>query len=354
MNDDYLEFKKEYHKQSIRKYSFSIIFAVITLLSLIVALGIGTYRISFLDSLSVFFDHILGNVTDQLGDVYIWYGRLPRAIGALTVGAGLALCGAVMQNVMNNPLADPYTVGVSSGAFLGAVLSMIGGFAILPFLPDDVSLIVNAFVFSLIPVAVILLISKFKNLSPTAIILLGVAMMYVFSSITQYLMISSEAEDLADAYSWRVGYLSRVDWEVLPYIVITVVVLSILLAILYKKLGIMYMGDNSARTLGVNAKRMRIVTLFLVSLMTAGIVCFTGTIGFIGLVAPHIARVFVGSKNKHLLPASAAFGAAFLIIADLIAKMSGANGLPVGVISSMVGGPLFLYILIKQRKKVWN
>ena len=112
-------------------------------------------------------------------------------------------------------------------------------------------------------------------------------------------------------------------------------------------------GDRGAQTFGENARRIRIVTLVLVSLMTASIVSYTGTIGFIGLVGPHVARIFVGSDNRYLIPASMAFGAAFMVLADTVAKVSGSNGLPVGVISAMVGGPLFMWILIKQRKNAW-
>lgn len=354
LTGNYEDFKTGYRRASSRRHVFSIVAIVVAIAALFITLGLGVYKISIPDAVMVFFNHLFGTVTDLKGDLYIWDIRLPRAIGALFVGAGLAIGGAVMQNVMHNPLADPYTVGVSSGAFLGAVLSMIGGFAILPFLPEYLSTIANAFVFSLIPVAVIILISRFKRLSPTAIILLGIAMMYVFSSITQYMMISSESEDLAEVYAWRVGSLDRITWENLPLIIGITTLLGAILGGLYRKLDVMYTGDNNAKTLGVNAPRMRIVTLTLISLMTAGIVSFTGTIGFIGLVGPHIARIFVGSKNKYLLPASATFGAVFMIVADSIAKISGVNGLPVGVISSMIGGPLFLYILIKQRRKVWN
>lgn len=354
MREGFEEFNRLYYRASKKKWMFPIVSLIVASMALMVTLGMGVYEISVPDAIMVMIDHLRDSVTDKTSDLYVWDVRLPRAIGALFVGASLAIGGAIMQNVMHNPLADPYTVGVSSGAFLGAVLSMIGGFSILPFVSEDLSTISNAFVFSLIPVAVILLISKFKRLSPTAIILLGIAMMYVFSSITQYMMITSEAEDLAEVYAWRVGSLSRITWDNLPYIVVITTALGLLLGTMYKKLDIMYTGDNNAKTLGVNAQRMRIVTLTIISLMTAAVVSFTGTIGFIGLVGPHIARIFVGSKNKYLLPASAAFGAMFLIVADSIAKVSGINGLPVGVISSMVGGPLFLYILIKQRKKVWN
>ena len=259
-----------------------------------------------------------------------------------------------MQNLMHNPLAEPYTMGVSSGAFFGAVLSIICGFSLIPGLYGNSAIVSNAFIFSLVPVIIITVVSKFKKLSPTAIILLGIAVMYIFSSITQYLMVTAEAETMASAYHWRVGSLSKVTWENLPIIVIFTTIFSIALGILYKKLDMMYAGDRCAQTLGINTSLLRGACLVMVSLMTAAVVCFTGTIGFIGLVGPHVVRMFVGSKNNLLIPGSAAFGAVFLLLADTIAKVSGINGLPVGVISSMIGGPMFLYILINKNKKVWN
>ena len=347
-------YKARYHRLYNKRIVFATLFFILAIVSIFVTLGFGVYKISVIDAIGAFFNHITDNVVSRKDDLYVWDIRLPAAIGGAVIGAGLALGGVVMQNLMHNPLAEPYTMGVSSGAFFGAVLFMICGISIVPFLEGETATIVNAFICSLIPIGIFVTISRFKKMSPTAMILIGIAMMYVFSSITQYFMVTSPAEDMASAYHWRVGSLSRIGWDELPIIVSIVAVTSTLLIAMYKKLDVMYSGDNCARTLGVNTSRLRITCMTLVSLMTAGIVCFTGTIGFIGLVGPHIARAFVGSKNKILIPGSMAFGAAFLVIADMIAKVSGINGLPVGVISSMVGGPLFLYVLIKQRKKVWN
>ena len=165
--------------------------------------------------------------------------------------------------------------------------------------------------------------------------------------------ISAPSESLADAYQWRVGSLSRVGWESLPVMLAADVVLIALLWFLSGKLNVMYAGDRGAQTLGEHAQKIRVATLVLASLMTACLVCYTGTIGFIGLVGPHVARILVGSNNRYLIPASAAFGAAFIILADTVAKVSGPNGLPVGVICSMIGGPLFIWILVKQRKSAW-
>ncbi len=336
-----------------KKALFFIVLTIVSLGTVLLTLGFGVYHISIVDAIQTFMNHIIGNITDSKNDYYVWDVRLPRALGALFVGVGLSIGGVIMQNNMRNPLAEPYTMGISSGAFLGAILSMVCGISIIPFLSGETSTIANAFLFSLIPTTIIVLISKFKKLTSTSMILLGIATMFVFSSICQLILVTAPSETLADAYNWKVGTLAKITWNNLPMIIIPVTGISLILFSMEKKLDVMYSGDRTAQTLGVNANRLRLFSLVLVSFMTAAIVSFTGTIGFIGLVGPHIARIFVGSSNKYLIPSAAAFGATFIILADTLAKISGANGLPVGVISAMIGGPLFIYILIRQKKSAW-
>ena len=335
---------------------FTFGLALLAAFSFFLTLGFGVYDISLMHSWEVFIGHLTDNITDLDGDSYIWgeyIGRVPRAIGAIFVGAALSVAGAVMQTDFKNPLAEPYTMGIASGAFLGAVLFLVNGISIVPFADDDLALVLNSFVMSLAPTAIIVAVGFFKKMTPTMMILTGIAVMFLFSSVCQLILVTAPSESLSDAYSWRVGSLSRITWDNLPYIVS---VPSILMAITYLfsgKLNVLYSGDRSAQTLGENAGNIRIITLILVSLLTASVVCFVGTIGFIGLVGPHVARIFVGSNNRYLLPASASFGAAFIILADTLAKISGPNGLPVGVISSMIGGPLFIWILVRQRRSAW-
>ncbi len=332
---------------------FTVMLALISVGAFFLTLGFGVYDISLSHALEVFFDHLSGNITDEDGDYYVWNIRLPRAVCAVVTGVALSVAGAIMQNDFRNPLADPYTMGISSGAFLGAVLSIVAGVSILPFVSDSVGLMANAFLFSLIPTAIIVVLSKFRKLTPAAMILTGVAVMFLFSSVCQVMLVTAPSESLSDAYMWRVGDLGRVTLDTLPLMIVPCAIIVAVLYLMAGKLNVMYAGDRSAQTLGENAGRIRMITLVLVSFLTASVVSFTGTIGFIGLVGPHVARIFVGSDNRYLIPASAAFGAAFILLADTVAKVSGANGLPVGVISSMIGGPLFIWILVRQRKSAW-
>ncbi len=348
------EFIAHYFHSNRNKIILTIIMAILAFIFIFVTLGFGVYHITVPDAIMVVIDKLLGNEVDYHDELYIWDSRLPRGILAVIIGAGLALCGVVMQNVMHNPMAEPYTMGLSSGAFFGVVISLVYGVSVVPWFGDNVALIANAFICALIPVAVILFITTFRKLTSTAMILVGIALLFLFSSVTQMILLTASSETLAQAYSWRVGTLANMTWEDVIIILPVVAIVSVLILSLSKKLDMMYMGDRNAQTVGVNPNFMRILSMTLVSVMTATIVCFTGTIGFIGLVAPHVARMFVGSINKYLMPFSMAFGALFLVVADTIAKVSGANGLPVGVISSLVGGPLFVYILVKRGKKVWS
>lgn len=351
---EYPVFMKRHQNKGKKNILYIAILICFAVVGMFVTLGYGVYQISISDATKVVFDHILGNDVNYHDDLYVFGNRLPRAILAVLIGAGLALSGVVMQNIMRNPMADPYTMGISSGSFFGAVLSIALGWSLIPWISDDYSIVVNAFVFSMIPMGIILVLTRFKRMSSTAMILTGIAIMYLFSSITQMILVKSSSEAMATAYSWRVGTLAFVDWDVVWYVLPVVSICSVLLYAMGKKLDVMYTGDNVSKTLGVNPDRLRIVCMLIVSLITAITVSFTGTIGFVGLVAPHVARMFVGSSNKYLMPFSMALGAAFLVAADTIAKVCGASGLPVGVISSLVGGPVFLYILIKRGKKVWT
>jgi len=345
--------KTDYYKTIGRNRLFIVTFACLAVIAFFVTIGFGVYKISLFDSWAVLFDHLMGNIQDEDADMYIWDYRVPRAVGAVVIGAALSVAGVIMQNDFRNPLAEPYTMGISSGAFLGAVLVIVFDISLIPFLPSSWGLVVNAFIFAMIPVGIIVLVTKFKKMTPGLMILTGIAVMFLFSSITQVILVTAPSETMANAYAWRVGTLGGIRWGDMLFFIPTTILMMVVLWTFHKRLNVMYAGDRASQSMGEDANKLRIITLIIASLLTANVVCFTGTIGFIGLVGPHVARIFVGSNNRYLIPAAAAFGAAFITIADTIAKVSGPDGLPVGVISSMIGGPLFIYILVKQRRSAW-
>jgi ABC-type Fe3+-siderophore transport system permease subunit len=347
--------KQDYYRMVHKKWLFIIGCAVAIFFALLLSLTIGMYDISFADSYRVLIEHLTGNITSPYEDDIIVGTRLPIALFAVIVGAVLALGGSVMQSMLRNPLADPYTMGVSSGALLGASLAIVFGASVSTFFNDQWVRIAMAFLCSLLPVTVILMFSFRRKVTPTKIILIGIAMMYIFSAIVQLIMITSSEETLSEIYSWRVGTLALTTWDTIPIPLAISAVCAVFLFLHHRRINVMMAGTNSAHSMGVDPKRTILVEISLVSLMTAAVVSFTGTIGFVGLVGPHIARLFVGSETKHLLPASAVFGGLFLLLANCIARVSGEYGLPVGVISAIIGCPLFIIILIKMRRKsAWH
>ncbi|WP_019177023.1 FecCD family ABC transporter permease [Methanomassiliicoccus luminyensis] len=355
MYQDFEDFKKDYTSRTSRKVLFALIVLALAFVVFGITISVGEYPIGFLESYQIVFDRLLGNpASDRMKDIIIWNYRLPRAIMAALAGSGLAIGGAVMQSALRNPLAEPYTMGISSGASLGAALSIISGICIIPSITGESATIINAFALSLIPVAVILLVIRFKKTTPTMMILSGIAVMYVFSAVTTMLMVVADPTSLSEVYQWRVGTLGKASWDNIPIVLIFVAAGIAALWYLSRNLNILAMGNKGATSLGVNTNRLMMASLVVVALVTSAIVCFTGTIGFVGLIVPHMVRIFIGSNNKYLIPTSACFGALFLMVMDSIAKVAGQTGLPVGVICAVVGGPTFIYVLIKQKKSAWK
>jgi iron complex transport system permease protein len=275
---------------------------------------------------------------------------MPRVIGGIFAGAGLATCGVVMQNALKNPLADPYTTGVSSGGSLGATLTV----TLLGAGIGSTTGVIGAFVFALIPVGLMILITKMKDASPTTMIMAGIGIMYVFNAITTMLMMSAEAQTMQAIYSWQVGTLDILKWDHIPILVSISIVGIVISMFISGKLNVLATGDESAKAMGINADSLRIWCLVLVGIVSAAIVSFTGLIGFVGLVAPHITRLFIGSDNKFLIPAAAVFGGMLMIVADAIGRIVlFPEVVQVGVIMAFIGGPVFLALLLGSKRKMW-
>jgi len=317
------------------------------------SLGVGHFDCGILEAFDIIGKSLRGEELARQTKHIIWYGRTPSGLMAIAAGAILAAGGGVMQTLLRNPLADPYSMGISSGALFGVSIAVIMGISIYDS-SQSYAVILNAFVFALVPMAIILMASRRGDMTPSKIILTGIAVMFVFSAFSTTLMLTTDSETLATVYSWRVGTLDGISWASLGIVsVVGVIGISFLLT-QARKYNVMTAGDNSAKSMGVDPKRTTLVGMTVISLMTATVVCFTGTIGFVGLVGPHIARLFVGSESKFLIPAAAGFGGIFLLASSCVARVSGPLGLPVGVISAMVGCPLFIIILVKMRSNVWG
>lgn len=279
--------------------------------------------------------------------VILWQIRLPRVVLGAVAGAMLALAGAAYQGVFRNPLADPYLLGVSSGAGLGATLAIVAGGAI-----GSIGLPVVAFLGGLLGVAATYALGSSVgggSRSSVVIILAGVAVAAFFNAVQTFVQQRYD-DTLRSVYSWLLGRLSTQGWgdvvSIAPYVLLAAVVIM-----LHRRvLDVMAVGDTEAASLGIDAARTRLVLVVAATLGTAAVVSVSGLIGFVGIVVPHAVRLVFGSSHRLLLPLSVLFGAAFLVLADVLARtaMSPAE-LPIGVVTALVGAPFFLVVLRRAR-----
>jgi len=356
------EIIEQYKKFIGRKIIF--IFSCIILILIIagVAATLGSYPITVKKVYSIIW-HGLFQDPETTKEIVVWNLRLPRIIMGVLAGVGLAIAGTMMQGILRNPLASPYTLGIASGAGFGAVIAICMGAGVVG---GKYLIVGNAFLFALIPTFIIIALSRYKRATPETMILAGIAMMYIFSALTHLINYFAESEAVKEAYFWMVGSLGRVSWSELTYHVniggasiplpgpVPVVLVVCIIPLVWKSwdVNVMGAGDETAKSLGVNVERTRILIMVVASLLTAGIVCFTGTIGFIGLVAPHICRMIIGGDNRFLIPASGLFGGAFLLACDLVARTIMAPViLPVGVLTAITGGPFLFFLLIRKKKE---
>lgn len=331
------------------------LFAVAIVMA-IVSLSVSQIEIGVMEAFDIFRDGMNGVKPDNFDDFLkmkiVYEENGPRAIGAICAGAVLAASGAVLQNVIRNPLADPYTLGISSGALFGMVISVIFGFSAIPFLGNLDGQIVNAFLFALVPTAVVVFIAAFKKVTPTMMILCGIAVMYIFSAMTTMIKYTMEPETLAQVYTWSIGSVSGLSWGSAPKLLAALLITMVPLMLVHRRIDIVAQGDAGALTLGVNPNRLRIFCLVIVSIGTAIIVCYTGTIGFVGLVAPHIARIFVGADCRGLIPCSAAIGSVMVLGSDMAIRAL-APSLPAGVMVALICSPVFVFILARMKRSYW-
>lgn len=349
---DYTAVTQDYRKHTFRKIIFILVCIAAAFIAIGISVNVGDYHTEFLQTYKIIWGHIIGDPVGDTADYIIWKWRMPRILTGILAGAGLAAAGAVMQSILRNPLADPYTTGISSGASFGATLALALGLTVTG---SSYAVVVNAFIFALIPTLAIILVAKMKSSSPTTMIMAGIAIMYIFNAMATLIRLRSDTETQAAIFAWSVGTIDVTSWTIPETMFVIVLIGIVLLQLLARKLNVLATGDESARSIGVNPETLRIVALLIVSLLAAGIVSFTGLIGFIGLVCPHIARLVIGSDNRFLIPASAAFGAALLLVADIIGRsISSVNDIQVGVITAFIGGPMFLYLILKQKKEAWR
>ncbi|MCD2441137.1 iron chelate uptake ABC transporter family permease subunit [Agromyces sp. SYSU K20354] len=326
--------------------------------SIVVAVTIGPAGLAPADVFASIAAHLgIGEPTlSPLRDGIVWELRMPRVLTAAAVGAGLALCGAVMQALTRNPLADPYLLGLSSGASVGAVIVIVLGVGLLlPF---------AAFVGALVALAATLALAAGAgggragslggaggSLTPTRTVLAGLAVASVFGAVTSLVIFwSATGDSYREILNWLLGSLAGTDWTSVAIAGGAVLVIGIPLLTSAKTLDAFAFGDTAAAALGVHVGRSRALLLTATALLTGALVAVSGSIGFVGLILPHGVRLIVGSRHRALLPLSALAGAIFLLWVDTGARtLFDPRELPVGILTALIGGPVFALLLLRNR-----
>jgi iron complex transport system permease protein len=289
--------------------------------------------------------------TSNFLNTIVWKLRLHRVMMAIFSGMGLAIAGAAMQGILKNPLASPFTLGISSAASFGASLAIVMGAG---FIGGEYLIVGNAFVFTMIASLAVYGLAKYRGISPETMVLAGIAIMYFFSAMTSFLQYVGQAEQVHEVVFWMMGSLGRSSWDKVGLVALVTVACSAILMKLSWDINALGAGDETAKSLGVNVEMVRVSGMMLASFITASVICFTGTIGFIGLVAPHIARMVISGDHRFLLPASGLIGALLLLGADTVARTIMAPViLPVGIMTAFMGVPFFLYLFLKRKKEFW-
>lgn len=325
-------------------------FATALLLSLCVDLALGPARYGL--------DEVVrallwpDEVSDQLR-VVLWEIRMPVALMALVVGASLSVAGLQMQTILNNPLASPYTLGISAGAGFGAALALAFGVALVPIAVEYI-IPLNAFAMAMLTAMAIYGLSLRRGVSSETIVLLGIALVFIFNALMSLIQFFASQQAVAAVVFWTLGSLTKATWSKL---VIATGVLLLALPLLARQgwaLTAMRLGDAKAESMGVKPRRLRLEVLVIVSLLASISVSFVGTIGFIGLVGPHIARMILGEDQRFLLPGAALSGALILSLGSILSKMIiPGTVIPIGIVTAIVGIPFFLYLILSRRGATW-
>ncbi|MBE1236894.1 iron ABC transporter permease [Phaeovibrio sulfidiphilus] len=291
--------------------------------------------------------------SDGVGAI-LWEVRLPRVALAILAGAGLAVAGAGTQAVLNNPLVSPSVLGVSAGAAFGASCAIIAG-SRLQFVAGDILIALCAFAGALCATLIAWLVATVRRASRETVILAGIAVGFIFSGATIFLQYLAPWQDLRAMVFWGVGSLWNADGSRVAMVSLVLVPGAVVLLGISQKLNALALGDETAFSAGINVRRLRLVTLGLSALISAVVVSACGAIAFVGLIAPHMARLIFGHDNRWLVPASMLTGALLLLGADTLARtLFAPQELPVGVATALIGGPFFLFLLLRRRRDWWG
>ncbi len=338
-----------YRELVYKRFLFLFLFIALCIVFSALNLSIGPIRLSIHE----IFQALVMQGSDT-AHVVIWEYRLPWTIMALLVGGALGLAGLEMQTILNNPLASPYTLGVSAGAGFGAALAYVLGVKILPNVPMEFVVPINAFFFAFLTCLLIMLIGKIRGFTSETLVLGGIAISFMFQSLLALLEYYASEETLQAIVFWLFGSLTKSSLFKAQIVFTILIAVTVLLLFKSWKITALRLGDEKAKSLGVNTEALRVEVLIYVSLLTSVAICFVGIIGFVGLVAPHIARILIGEDQRFLIFGSILCGGVILSAGAIASKVIVPGAIfPIGIITSMLGVPFFMFLVIRGRKQVW-
>lgn len=281
----------------------------------------------------------------------VWQSRLPRVLLAISGGAALALAGVALQAILMNPLADPFLLGISSAASLGTAIALVLGFSLST---GPWWLVLNALIMALLAAFMVYALAALRRAGPHSIILAGLALNFIFAALLALLQFMAQEGQLRELMSWIMGSLWKADLQAVLYISIVLALGFVLLMSQAWNLNALAAGEEVAHSLGVRTRRVNLFVLLLACLLTAVVVSFMGAVGFIGLLAPHVARSLWGNDHRFLLPAACLCGALLLLLADTCARLLlWPLDLPVGIMTALLGGPFFIFLLLRKKDNWW-
>lgn len=329
--------------KSVKKNIYIVLLLFMIIFCFLLDICIGTTSMSFKDMLNVF----LHKEADTKVTFIMWRIRLPSAIMAVNIGIALGLSGACMQTILNNPLASPYTMGVSAGAGFGAALALVTGWFSGTFLSGYATSIF-AIISAMLVIFLISFLGKRKRFSRNNMVLTGIAIMFIFQALQSFLQFIADSDTMQGIVFWNLGSMEKTDWS--KVLIITISNLLIVPVIFMEawNLTAMKLGDIEAKTIGVNVEKTRLKCLLCISIITAVSVSFAGSIGFIGIAAPHISRRLVGDDQRYYLVLSGMIGSILLSTASILSKLIIPGIIfPIGIITCMIGVPFFTFIIFK-------
>lgn len=338
------------HSRTVRRRWAAITaLAVLAAVAFVVSTVVGPVDLRAADVLRGLVDP--GSLTETQATV-LWRLRLPMSVMAVLIGLALSAAGAQMQTILNNPLAEPFTLGISAAAALGGASAIVLGWVLVPV--PQLNLAVIAWASAIAATAVIVAFSIWRGATSETMILLGIGLVFLFQAVLALLQYRASTEALQQIVFWTMGSLTRATWLGNGVLAAVLAVTLPIMAVLSWQLTALRLGDDRARAMGVNVSRLRVVMLVVVSVLAATAVAFAGVIGFIGLVGPHIARMLVGEDQRYFLPASMAAGAGILCAAHALSLVIVPGiAIPIGIITALVGVPFFFLIILTRKRTQW-